>query len=301
MRFIDRDEANITFSLQFSDEGLILGPHILSKWNENGLDLRGSHCTVLLSIAQKSALSEDVIVSIQSAAKYWRAGERALASIKLAQLGFDDIDADDVNYVQLAKRLIDENVGIKYLTQKEARKYDESQPRVPAGNGRASGQWASSNATANVVYTGRSAAKLKITHEMPKDAVEVTYHDGTTITDLQSPTGKLMAPPNADFHKVYTEGTQTITPWGINAAVGHYGIFDFQRDSSTNTYYSVYKHASNYAVGVFMAGAKYSKEVTHLISEGFASVWSSNYDTDREERKYWTSKGWDDGHSGKWK
>jgi len=110
-----------------------------------------------------------------------------------------------------------------------------------------------------------------------------------------------MGPPNANFKEVYAAGTRATNALEINAAVGHYGLFDFQRDGQTNTNYSAYKHASNYAVGVFMAGAGYTRQGTIDISETFASLFSSNYEKDKFERKYWTSRGWDDAHFGAWK
>jgi hypothetical protein len=71
--------------------------------------------------------------------------------------------------------------------------------------------------------------------------------DGSEVVDYDSPTGKLMAPPNANFQEVYAAGART-WKWNapqINAAVGQFGRCDFQRDAATNTAYSEYKHASN--------------------------------------------------------
>ncbi|MGH6811578.1 MAG: hypothetical protein ACREDM_04295 [Methylocella sp.] len=137
--------------------------------------------------------------------------------------------------------------------------------------------------------------------ELPKDAIVVTRPDGTTIDDPKSLTGKLMAPPRANFQEVYSAGTRATNLLQVDAAVGHYGRFDFQRDSATNTYYPEYKHASNYAVGVFMAGAGYTREQTSNISETFAYFYSGNYKTGMVERKYWTYRGWDDAQDGTWK
>jgi len=110
-----------------------------------------------------------------------------------------------------------------------------------------------------------------------------------------------MAPPSANFQEVYAAGTQARNPVQIDAAVGHYGRFDFQRDAKTDTFFHPYRNASNYAVGVFMAGAGYTREMTGFISESFASRYSSNYLTDMAERKEWTNRGWDDAHAGVWK
>jgi hypothetical protein len=40
-------------------------------------------------------------------------------------------------------------------------------------------------------------------------------------------------------------------------ALQQFGTYDFQQDKATNTWFSEYVHAANYAVGVYMAGAGY--------------------------------------------
>ena len=75
-----------------------------------------------------------------------------------------------------------------------------------------------------------------------------------------------MAPPSANFQEVYNPGARTWNPIEIDAAVGHYGWFDLQRDAKNNTFYHPYRNASNYAVGVFMAGAAYPRGTAGFIS-----------------------------------
>ena len=206
------------------------------------------------------------------------------------------------------------------LGQPGVSKYSDSQPRVPAGNGRASGQWAGGQGaaaggvdaplvegrSASVAIdrrraTGRTPEDIHHVHEIPKDAVAVMRPDGATVDNPKSPTGKLMAPPSANFQEVNSAGARTWNPIEIDAALGHCGRFDFQRDAKNNTFYHPYRNASNYAVGVFMAGAGYPRGTTSFISESFASRFSSNYLKDMAERKEWTNRGWDDGHAGVWK
>jgi hypothetical protein len=110
-----------------------------------------------------------------------------------------------------------------------------------------------------------------------------------------------MAPPRANFREVHAEGTRKPTVFQINEDIGHFGRFDYQRDKASNTFYPAYTHASNYAVGVLMAGAGYTREQTHDRSETFAYLFSSNYATDKADRQYWTYRGWDDAHDGIWK
>jgi hypothetical protein len=69
---------------------------------------------------------------------------------------------------------------------------------------------------------------------LPKDAVVVTRPDGTTIYDRESPTKKLMAPPQANFQEVYAAGEKIASkPYSeqlkqAGAALGHFGTYDFQ-------------------------------------------------------------------------
>ncbi|MGH6838380.1 MAG: hypothetical protein ACREDT_06205 [Methylocella sp.] len=180
--------------------------------------------------------------------------------------------------------------------------YNQNQPRTPPGYHHESGEWSKDGPSASTLTegrsTGRGPSKSRPVHRVPKDAVVVKRPDGTTIDDRYSTTNQLVAPRTANFHDVYVAGTRVTNPLQIGAYVDHYGQFDFQRDRATNTYYPVYKDASNYAVGIFMAGAGYTREHTSDNSETFSYLFSSNYYTDMEERKYWIYRGWDDAHDG---
>ena len=64
-----------------------------------------------------------------------------------------------------------------------------------------------------------------------------------------------------------------------NAAVGHYGTFDYQRsvDSSGNTtFYKGFTPVSNFDVGAYMQSAKFPQWATSLISNVLAELKSSN-------------------------
>jgi len=113
---------------------------------------------------------------------------------------------------------------------------------------------------------------------LPKDAVVVKRPNGTPIDDSSFPTKKLMAPPKADFREVYAAGASA-KPYDVGAiygALGHYGTLDFQRDRGSNSFYAGYVHASNCAVGAYMAGAGYDKWTSVKIAEPMDSFGSSN-------------------------
>ncbi len=103
---------------------------------------------------------------------------------------------------------------------------------------------------------GTNAADPQHVHGVPKDAIVVTRPDGTTIDDPDSPRGKLMAPPRANFKEVYAAG-ERIANWPLmqqidpaSTALEQGGTYDFQRDKATNTYFDEYVPAANYAIGV---------------------------------------------------
>jgi hypothetical protein len=119
---------------------------------------------------------------------------------------------------------------------------------------------------------------------VPEDAVLVTAGDGTSFN----------APPYANFGKIYAAGQANWqNPIAAQFAVGQFGTYDFQRDDGM--FYSEYTDASNYAVGVYMAGAGYSYEATIAIGSTFASQYSSNAGSERQ--KTWWTRGWNDATS----
>ncbi|PNE11856.1 MAG: hypothetical protein CR217_06640 [Beijerinckiaceae bacterium] len=50
---------------------------------------------------------------------------------------------------------------------------------------------------------GANSGKVHQVFELPKDAIAVTWPDGSKIYDPDSTTKRLMAPPQANFHDVY--------------------------------------------------------------------------------------------------
>lgn len=89
------------------------------------------------------------------------------------------------------------------------------------------------------------------------------------------------APYTFDMTKIEAAGhANGLNPFAINANVGQYGTFDFQRsrDSAGNTtFYSGFTPVSNFSVGVYMQSAGYSLLATSAIANGFALLRSSNF------------------------
>ena len=75
------------------------------------------------------------------------------------------------------------------------------------------------------------------------------------------------------------------------AAIAQEGTYDFQRDVAQQRFFDAYVHASNYAVGVYMAGAGYSLEATRSLAKLYALRNSKNYKSQDQLIK----RGWKDG------
>jgi RHS repeat-associated protein len=128
---------------------------------------------------------------------------------------------------------------------------------------------------------------------IPNDAVTQTAGDGT----------KFLAPPNADYTEVFRLGSYGRTVVGLEPQ-GRYirifeaqgGVFDFQRESGV--FYPAYTDASNYGVGVFMRGMRWSWTMTRIIGWGYAGLSSGQGPT--QLMKDWWRRGWDDADSGMW-
>jgi RHS repeat-associated protein len=102
------------------------------------------------------------------------------------------------------------------------------------------------------------------------------------------------APPGANFNAVRAAGRlaglNRFNPFVVNAAVGHFGTFDFQRSAANNSFIGAYTDASNYAVGVYMQGAGYSLSQTVAIAQLFGHSMSSNAGDPRQQ-EFWEA-GW---------
>jgi hypothetical protein len=224
-------------------------------------------------------------------------------------------------------RFISRTLGLDGTVRGEVvSKYSQDQPRVSAGNAEG-GQWsngsrqgrassprpardtgvqvadASENWAQYVKPSAESdrqradidaspqpspqapAKGLTIVHEVPADAVSLTAGDGTSF----------YAPPYADFSKVYAAGQANWqNPVAAYFALTHFGPYDFQRDSGN--FYSAYTNASNYGVGVYMAGAGYSYDATIALCTFVANRISSN--SGANSQSIWWTKGWNDATNG---
>jgi hypothetical protein len=121
-------------------------------------------------------------------------------------------------------------------------------------------------------------------HWVNETAVMYTAPDGQ----------QFLAPPNADWCKVYATGQQQPDEKDTLKNLGQNGPFDFQRSAQDyypgGDYYPSYRLASNYAVGVYMNGAGHWLISTEAAGEWYAFKHSGNFG-DPLQSQWWTN-GW---------
>jgi RHS repeat-associated protein len=89
------------------------------------------------------------------------------------------------------------------------------------------------------------------------------------------------APPSFDISKIEAAGRAGgLNPVKMNASVGHYGTFDFQRsrdNAGKTTFYAGFTPVSNFAVGVYEQSAGFNRFAASTIANVFAFWKSSNF------------------------
>jgi hypothetical protein len=142
----------------FGPDGLALGAGTVLVATEAGRQLRNLHgqearVLALLSAAYGRAITPSVLGNIERAAKAWREGDDCLAYIHLAHAGLPKPDdaaeaarrlfiADGFMKVGAQPRTVFHALALDpaYIDAVE-KLYNEAEPRVPPGSGRASGEW----------------------------------------------------------------------------------------------------------------------------------------------------------------
>lgn len=148
----------------------------------------------------------------------------------------------------------------------------------------------SRSSTTDTSNTFAGPAPLRVTHEVPVDAV---FH---TIPNYSQP---FLAPPTANFSAEYAAGKAGgINPFAAQNAIGQFGKYDFQRDTSSGLFVRPYTDASNFGVGVYMSGAGFSLQQTIDIGSGYASLKSGNSTSTMIP---WWISGWKSANAGMFK
>jgi hypothetical protein len=182
--------APIDEVMRFSEAGLLLGAGtVLAPSIGRGevrLEGREPRLLALLAAAHRRAPAAGSLTHLRKAAQRWNEGEADLAAIHLALSGVSRLGkpradaqrlflADGLLEAGLAASAIFDALGLGSSNAKALSKYSPNQPRVPAGSGRASGEWTSAGTAAPV--EGRPAARRAATarraaaqgpHQTPK-------------------------------------------------------------------------------------------------------------------------------------
>ncbi|MGO9672996.1 MAG: hypothetical protein ACLPSF_02305 [Methylocella sp.] len=150
--------APLRDSMIFTEAGLVLGRGTLLATLEEdagagpGPGFDEPRILAHLIGAYGQPVSGDVIKKIRRASALWRAGDKGFAQIYLALAGLPRIKDWDAYRLHLVNKLLRRGLGpgdvLKIMGfRQEARelekKYNQNQPRVPAGSGGESGRWTS--------------------------------------------------------------------------------------------------------------------------------------------------------------
>lgn len=159
--------------MAITEEELVLGAGTaLAKWTprnghapELALDGGEDRILALLSVSHGRSVSPAVLGNIRRAATAWGRGETCLASIELALSRLPGLEEGGAYRLFLTDRLLGAGVAPTDLMQAlgfaptapEALKagYNPDEPRIPAGNGRESGEWTDGGEPAAVPVAGR--------------------------------------------------------------------------------------------------------------------------------------------------
>ena len=139
--------------LRFDDAGLTLGRGTVLVGNGGSVEDPATQdlqrVAILLSATCGTQVASYALHFVSRALRRWHAGDGVLAHIELAFARLQRLESeDDAFRLFLVETLLDEGWTPQWLARElgfdaDLLKYDPDQPRVPAGSGRASGQWGS--------------------------------------------------------------------------------------------------------------------------------------------------------------
>jgi hypothetical protein len=143
----------------------------------------------MLSTAYGRPVAAHTMAKMRRAAELWNEGEKALAHIHLAHANLAPCGEDETLRLFLAEECFSEGITPAELMKAQGSipallallKYNLDQPRVPAGSGRASGQWTSGGDGAGVAPLPATAGLASLPY-----AAAAGEGTGTLSADLFS-------------------------------------------------------------------------------------------------------------------
>ena len=167
----------------FETDGLVLGAGTLLTNAGDGRPAEeladgDTRLDALLSVAYGRRIDPHALGHVKAAATRWRQGDQARASLHLAlsRLGRLSRPDDAAKRLFMADGLMSAGIApeaiLKALEDQTAPaaavwKYNANQTRVPAGSGRASGEWASTGGGGRAAATGAAHLAARTGHPQP--------------------------------------------------------------------------------------------------------------------------------------
>jgi len=197
-RFTERRRScGIRRALEMTNEGLMLGAGVLlTRCAAEGEELR---ILALLAATHGRAVSPQIIDVMRKASDLWSRGEKFLAQLHLAfarlpplteDQAFALFAADELLKSGLSPRALMKGLGFDPAPLDALEKYSPDQPRVPAGNGRACGQWGSGSGVAAPPPIGQE----QILSDISSEPAGPTEQVAQSVTAKDLPDGTPVAP-----------------------------------------------------------------------------------------------------------
>jgi hypothetical protein len=198
-RFAARRAQGLRRNLEITDEGVLLGAGTLLA----GLALDGEEARILtvLSVAFACAVSPQILDILGKAIALWKGGEKFRAQLHLTyarlpplteEQAFALCAADELLKEGMTPRALMKGLGLDPAALDALEKYNPDQPRVPAGNGSASGRWGSGGgaggAAPKLIGHGRALSDISVKPAGP------TVQVAQSVTARDLPDGTPVAP-----------------------------------------------------------------------------------------------------------
>ncbi len=189
--------SGLNEALCFKSEGLVLGAGTVLVRGEHGAGDE-ERLKALLSVAYGKPIAGQAIGHVKAAAIRWREGETARASLHLALSRLAPLEnptdtarrlfmADGLMRAGVQPQTILEALDVEASAKDIAKKYNPDQPRVPAGSGRASGEWTSGGGGTQTPSTfANNPAANSAT--VSRDGVQGVGRAGLTLLNFTFPT-----------------------------------------------------------------------------------------------------------------
>ena len=167
-------------TIQFGPDGLVLGAGtILSKFADDPGRVDRDRLATLLTVVGGAPVPPEGITHLEAAMGHWRRGDKALGYFRLSHARLPRVASPhDAYRLFLAETLLDAGFAAGALLKElgfdpvaPLLKYD-GQSRVPAGNGRASGQFGSGEGVPSSALIAALPKATSLLEDIASEAIE---------------------------------------------------------------------------------------------------------------------------------